>query len=209
MLQSVILKVMRRSPIPCSMIVSCTVIISRIGFIYHGNETEVTLVSVTTYSPTFPLMISPSRLFFIPYLLQRWEGPYSLVIYCSSAELDSAITSYRQMNVPRRMSALFYSYSPKNVYAKDFPVNLLRNLGIRLVRTNHFLMLDMWVNCNAASGVSRVVDMYKEIHRIPQHLMDDDANLFIIPTVFLNKYKILKTCNSLRKCVLKYEHRPD
>lgn len=89
------------------------------------------------------------------------------------------------------------------MYAKDFPVNLLRNVGIRMIQTSHFLVLDMdmWVNSDEQEGRSAVGDMYSEVHRIPRELMDDERNLFIIPTIFLNKYKILKTCNSLWKCV--------
>ena len=43
--------------------------------------------------------------------------------------------------------------------------------------------------------------MYGEVHRIPRELMEDEPSLFLIPTIFLNKYKILKSCNSLWKCV--------
>lgn len=57
------------------------------------------------------------------------------VIYCSDSELTSSVTTYLASNPPARVTALFYSHGRKNVYAKDFPVNLLRNVGIRAVRT--------------------------------------------------------------------------
>ena len=77
------------------------------------------------------------------------------VIYCSDAELTSSVTTYLASNPPARVTALFYSHGRKNVYAKDFPVNLLRNVGIRAVRTSHFLVLDMdmWVNGCEIGGV--------------------------------------------------------
>lgn len=78
------------------------------------------------------------------------------VIYCSDSELTSSVTTYLASNPPARVTALFYSHGRKNVYAKDFPVNLLRNVGIRAVRTSHFLVLDMdmWVNgCEKGGGV--------------------------------------------------------
>ena len=99
-------------------------------------------------------MNRPSRLFFIPYLLQRWQGPFVFVIYCSDSELDSSITTYLTSNPPNRVTTLFYSHSRKNMYAKDFPVNLLRNVGIRMIQTSHFLVLDMdmWVNSDEQEG---------------------------------------------------------
>ena len=77
------------------------------------------------------------------------------VIYCSDSELASSVTSYLASQPPDRVTTLFYSHSRKNVYAKDFPVNLLRNVGIRTVRTSHFLVLDMdmWVNGGGRGGL--------------------------------------------------------
>ena len=49
------------------------------------------------------------------------------VIYCSDSELTSSVTTYLASNPPARVTALFYSHGRKNVYAKDFPVNLLRS----------------------------------------------------------------------------------
>ena len=46
--------------------------------------------------------------------------------------------------------------------------------------------------------------MYDEIQRIPADLMEDENNLFIIPTIFLSKYRLLKKCSGFNDCVLKY-----
>lgn len=43
--------------------------------------------------------------------------------------------------------------------------------------------------------------MYDEIQQIPSSFLSDEMNLFIIPTIFLNKQRILKKCNSIKGCV--------
>ena len=45
--------------------------------------------------------------------------------------------------------------------------------------------------------------MYDEIMRIPADLMNNPKNLFLIPAIFLNKYRHIKSCHSLKECVLK------
>lgn len=49
---------------------------------------------------------------------------------------------------------MIYTYEKSNMYAYDFPVNLLRNVGIRQVETSHFLLLDMdmWLNGREMEG---------------------------------------------------------
>lgn len=116
-----------------------------------------------------------------------------IVFYCTQKEVQSVISTYLQMNLPSRFSVIFYSYSKSNPLAKDFPMNLLRNIGIYAVQTSHFLMLDMdiWVNH----------DFYQELHRVPPSLLFDPMNLFIVPIIFINKKLILPQCQSLPSCV--------
>lgn len=120
-----------------------------------------------------------------------------IVFYCKESEVQSVIDEYLRMNLPERFTVIFYSFSPANPLAKDFPMNLLRNIGIYAVRTSHFLMLDMdiWVNG----------DFAREIHRIPSELLRDPSNLFILPIIFLDKNLVLPQCRSLASCVNVYD----
>lgn len=111
-------------------------------------------------------------------------------------EVQSVIDEYLRMRLPARFTVIFYSYSPTNLLAKDFPMNLLRNIGIYAVRTSHFLMLDMDI------WVSR--DFHQEIQRIPPALLHDPMNLFILPIIFLDKKTVLPQCQSLASCVNVY-----
>lgn len=69
-------------------------------------------------------------------------------MYCKSREVEDSIQKFLSFSPSDRIIMLFYSVSPDNMYAQDFPVNLLRNVGIRQVETSHFVMLDMdmWVS---------------------------------------------------------------
>ena len=82
-------------------------------------------------------------------------SPYCIVMYTPLQRLNATISSYLEMKVPDHMTVLFYGFPKSNMYAKDFPVNLLRNIGIRTVTTSHFLMLDMdmWIN-----GIFELID---------------------------------------------------
>ena len=107
---------------------------------------QLSLSQRISYSYSF--IHRPVRLFYIPYLLDRWKGQYCIVVYCKLREVKAAIQEYLALKPSNRITMLFYSFYPDNMYAYDFPVNLLRNVGIRQVETSHFVMLDMdmWVN---------------------------------------------------------------
>ena len=126
-------------------------------------------------------------------------------MYNRKLDEKNTIQTYLQFNNTERITFMVYSYGSENMYFRDFPVNLLRNVGIRQVETSHFLLLDMdmWVNgrCEWVEWLEE--DMYDEIQRIPANLMNDENNLFIIPTVFMSKYTLLKRCSGFDDCVLK------
>ena len=124
------------------------------------------------------------------------------MIYCSDSELTSSVTTYLASNPPARVTALFYSHGRKNVYAKDFPVNLLRNVGIRAVRTSHFLVLDMdmWPSRAGARTASRLDNLYQELARLPLTMLDSTRAAVIVPAFFLKREEILSKCSSVLSC---------
>ena len=59
-------------------------------------------------------------------------------------EEEKAIIDYlREHYIPKRLTLLIYLVSPRNPQYKTFPVNMLRNLAIRNVRTSHYMIMDM------------------------------------------------------------------
>ena len=64
-----------------------------------------------------------------------------LIVVNGKVEEEKAIIDYlREHYIPKR---LIYLVSPRNPQYKTFPVNMLRNLAIRNVRTSHYMIMDM------------------------------------------------------------------
>lgn len=74
----------------------------------------------------------------LPQLLSRWSGRFVLVISTSMDTQQKAVDLLGFIYLPDRVTTLVYS-----VQSSEFPINLLRNLGIRNVETSHFIVLDM------------------------------------------------------------------
>ena len=125
-----------------------------------------------------PLTPSRSRLFYLPHLFGRWPGFYSFVLYLPRGEMPSAIREYNSMKPTERCSIIFYGYGRSNQYANDFPVNLLRNVGIFSIQTSHFLMLDMdmWMS----GSRSRTVPCRHHVQRNQTHSRGSDAGQSIL-----------------------------
>lgn len=67
-----------------------------------------------------------------------------LIVVNGKVEEEKAIIDYlREHYIPKRLTLLIYLVSPRNPQYKMFPVNMLRNLAIRNVRTSHYMIMDM------------------------------------------------------------------
>ena len=89
-----------------------------------------------------------------------------------------------------------YSYS-------NYPINILRNVGISLVRTTHFIMLDM----DAWPASSRLFlnlseeNVEEEMDRIPDFILRDPDSVIILPIFFFNQYYIrVEKCRTIQGC---------
>ena len=67
-----------------------------------------------------------------------------LIVVNGKVEEEKTIIDYlREHYIPKRLTLLIYLVSPRNPLYKTFPVNMLRNLAIRNVRTSHYMIMDM------------------------------------------------------------------
>ena len=67
-----------------------------------------------------------------------------LIVVNGKVEEEKAIIDYlREHYIPKRLTLLIYLVSHRNPQYKTFPVNMLRNLAIRNVRTSHYMIMDM------------------------------------------------------------------
>ena len=119
-------------------------------------------------------MNSTQRLFYIPHLLERWEGysqcygfsgsPLSIAVFVHLQELNATTSYIRSSLFPSRLHLLLYvvdvTEKPDCVILRQsnngtcqmksvYPINRLRNIAIKDVTTSHFILFDMdvWPSC--------------------------------------------------------------
>ena len=95
--------------------------------------------------------------------------------------------------LPPRVTLLLYLIGPNSPEKGQFPVNKLRNLGIRNIVTTHFQILDMdlWPTYNT----------YQTMMKLPEPLRTG-RNAVIFPVFFFDRNSVLTRCDSLEKCSL-------
>ena len=98
-------------------------------------------------------------------LITQWDGfvvklflnrrPICLALWTHDDEEKEVNTALSRLLGDDRFTLIIYKPDPKHSTNRDFPVNLLRNICIRNIRTSHFVTLDvdMW----PTSGFSAVV----------------------------------------------------
>lgn len=129
-----------------------------------------------------------ARLFMLPQILSRWPGRYVFVISTSNSTQQKTVDLLGSFHLPERVTTIVYT-----VESSIFPINFLRNLGIRNIETSHFMVLDMDLM------LSR--NLYAELERLPDWLKQSDNSAIIIPLFFLNRDKILNYCSKLEDCL--------
>lgn len=117
-----------------------------------------------------------------------------VIVVNGRSDEERAISEYiRNTYLPSRLTVIMYLMGYKNPMAKQFPVNLLRNLAIRNVETTHYLIMDMdlWPTRNA----------YYELTHLPNTILKATQVAVILPAFFYNKRIILPKCSSFKHCV--------
>ena len=112
----------------------------------NGTSIDITLITAGAMN----------RLVLFPIIASRWSGsappipltrsPILFVLHVKEEEeatLQSTLRSpdYTTLCQPR-ITLLVYLSSATAFFHSNYPINILRNLGIRHCRTTHFLLLD-------------------------------------------------------------------
>lgn len=127
----------------------------------------------------------------LPQILSRWSGPYVIVISVPKNKQQETVRMLGSIHLPERVTTLVYALS-----SSLFPINFLRNLGIRNIKTSHFMVLDMDLM------LSR--NMATELERLPDWLKASTNRAILIPLFFLNRTRILPYCEELEDCLSMY-----
>lgn len=133
--------------------------------------------------------------------------PIVLVIYATSTQEIHLVRYISTHFIPKRVTILFYLVSRYLKSSTVFPINRLRNLAIRNIRTTHFLILDMDLRlsciCHLLFSLS-LVNTYKEVMSLPQFLYHSNRSAVILPVFFYKGKQILDHCSSIESCSYLY-----
>ncbi|CBK23359.2 uncharacterized protein [Blastocystis hominis] len=133
-----------------------------------------------------------NRLFALRQFMYRYQGPIVLVIYATSTQEIHLVRYISTHFIPKRVTILFYLVSRYLKSSTVFPINRLRNLAIRNIRTTHFLILDMDLRLS--------LNTYKEVMSLPQFLYQSNRSAVILPVFFYIGKQILAHCSSTESC---------
>lgn len=133
------------------------------------------------------------RLSILPQLLYRWEGPLVVVLNGPATREGEMITFINNNYLPDRLIILMYLMGMR--YSGGFPVNMLRNMGIRNIETTHYQILDMdlWPTTNT----------YSVMMKLPPSL-HEGKNAVIFPVFFYNRKAVLTRCDNFKSCAMVY-----
>ena len=94
-------------------------------------------------------------------------------------------------HLPQRLTTILRTFDMKE--KRVFPVNMLRNLGIRNIETTHFQVLDMdlWPTTNS----------FHEMMKLPPSLQKGKVAV-IFPIFFFDRKAMLNRCSDLKSCSL-------
>lgn len=111
-----------------------------------------------------------------------------LVMHTLSQNENYAIRFINNHHFPKRLTFLLYLVDSQHPHYTTFPINLLRNLAIRNIRTTHFLILDMdlRVSSRRAGRLPASEHLPGAEERSPQHPPEpaqrgDPAHLLLPP----------------------------
>ena len=124
-----------------------------------SKDVDFTYCMVTSLLFIGSVMCRVDRLSYMPFLVERWKGHFSLTIIVSEYELprvDSFLRNYASLPRFRVTLYIVLSNEPYNyvVFSRDenkkqqtsrriFPINLLRDYALNNVVTSHVMLLDM------------------------------------------------------------------
>uniref|UniRef100_V5I9H3 Glycosyltransferase-like protein n=2 Tax=Anoplophora glabripennis TaxID=217634 RepID=V5I9H3_ANOGL len=97
--------------------------------------------SVSVNDVTFVAQLSYDRLQTIEELVKCWPGPISLTLYVSDPELEKSISFISSSDILQQRSNVAYHAVFKD--GDFYPINMLRNVGLRQVQTPYVFLADI------------------------------------------------------------------
>ena len=164
-----------------------------VTLIYMPGKNQTIVQKESSHSFSLVYTTKRDRLWYIPEIVKLWRGNIVFVIYCLNEDRNETISSIVEARYANRISFILYSVRKDSFESTIYPMNAMRNIGIRFVQTSHFAIIDMdeWLSPN----------LYDEVNRIPNKVLDDSRSAIVIPIIFINYDRFLPKCTSFRECI--------
>lgn len=120
-----------------------------------------------TFEVTYVTYISLSEFYVVDALAKKWSGPIIVIVYYSPTE-SSQFTS-QTSSVPSHVTIAGYVLEQPSIV----PINKLKNMGIQMVSTTHFLLTEGSMVPSAA--------LHANLMSTPEYLWRDPLYAGIIP----------------------------
>ncbi|KAM7454642.1 hypothetical protein BLSTO_04599 [Blastocystis sp. subtype 1] len=130
---------------------------------------------------------SLNRVFVASIFSTRWDGPIVFVFYLKKeeeAEFQSLLLRPENAILcTPRIRIIAYVVSEGCFFYTNYPINILRNIGIRNTHTTHFIVLDMdmWMGKNS----------YQQLLSLPHEVLDSYKTTVVIPAFFHTGWPIV------------------
>ena len=132
--------------------------------------------------------------FILFYFILFIYSPLVLVLNGPLSDQADILYTLETTYLPSRLTILVYLIPPSSPEQGQFPVNKLRNLGIRNIATTHFQVLDM--------DLWPTPTTYETLKGLPREILENKRTAVILPVFFFDRKKMLLRCDSVRSCVL-------
>lgn len=130
------------------------------------------------------------------------------VLYSNSLNETVSITNeLSKVELRENVHIIVYAVMEDCYSYSNYPINVLRNIGISLVNTTHYIMLDIdaWPACTDVVVDSFLGNAEEEMMRIPDSILRDPDSVIILPIFFFNPYYISPdSCRTINHCTNRY-----
>ena len=126
-----------------------------------------------------------------------------LVIHCMPQYELFILRYLASHHIPDRVTILLHLVTKSHPFYSVFPINHLRNLAIRNIRTTHFLILDMDLRVSRSLFLlfsHSLVNTYEEVMSLPQFLYRSNRSAVILPVFFNKNSQVLEHCSTIESC---------
>ena len=157
---------------------------------------------------TFVSQVSMDRLTVLERSLQTWTGAVSIAIHIPVKSLADGIQDWQRLYINKKISSLNISLVDSSILlvpsleADSYPINRLRNLAIKMVRTKFMFLVDADFQPSPGLEPNFAMFLHKHHHNLQMNMEQNESQrlAFVVPA-----FEYLETPNvSIFCCIYEF-----